>query len=524
MSTPRASSWFVGLLTSTLVHAVLFGALRQAELAPRALSGQSTLVTLPELTPRERGEPPPIEQRPPENPPVPPGTPEPAKPEREDEVRAGIEESRAATQAWVGFAEATEHLARQSTVEQSALSPNPGDGRRAGTATPAPVPPTPPVSASPPQPDTPNQAAEAAPAPVGERATPREAPSEPRNDEEQVNETHRRPSPASDAMDSRRNGVTPDDQTQQPESSEPTPSNPAPGNPSPSQSAPIPTSPIQPGPERRNPEPRDPQRQNEPQRDEVPASERPEADLPVPVPSEPVETSPPPISPQQLTPPFPPDITPVTPETPDVRRATDAFDGTRTTDETDSVTSARPIGAALPPPPSLQPTERAAPGSANSPPPAESTPTNEARPTPASAPQAVASPGGLGGRPGEQSDADSDATALQETVEVRPGRVAAAKGLKITTVRPRWSITTMATARPKNPEVVITFGRTGRVLKAEFFEGKTTGEPDVDGPLLNAIYQWTATGEALRKLPLDQDSAPKRGVKLKMRILLGSDS
>jgi len=105
-----------------------------------------------------------------------------------------------------------------------------------------------------------------------------------------------------------------------------------------------------------------------------------------------------------------------------------------------------------------------------------------------------------GDRPAEESDAESDAMALEEAVEVRPGRVVAGKGLRIRTIKPRFSVTTQLVAQPKNAVVRVRFGRAGRVVKAGFLPGRGTGYPDVDGPLLDAIYRWTATGEALARL------------------------
>lgn len=122
-----------------------------------------------------------------------------------------------------------------------------------------------------------------------------------------------------------------------------------------------------------------------------------------------------------------------------------------------------------------------------------------------------------GDKPGEQDDREADASAIIDSIDVVPGRPAAAKGLRIQTSRPQWSMATKLTARPRNPAIRIVFGPTGRVTKADFVLGKSTGYPDVDQPLLNAIYRWTARGEAIDKLnPADSRS----GVSVTVNIIL----
>jgi len=95
----------------------------------------------------------------------------------------------------------------------------------------------------------------------------------------------------------------------------------------------------------------------------------------------------------------------------------------------------------------------------------------------------------------------SDAAAMESAIEIKPGKVLAGKGLQIRTVRPEWAVATRLSASPRNPVVKITFGRSGRVIRASFVEGQSTGEREVDGPLLAALYRWTAKGEQLSALP-----------------------
>ena len=120
---------------------------------------------------------------------------------------------------------------------------------------------------------------------------------------------------------------------------------------------------------------------------------------------------------------------------------------------------------------------------------------------PASKPSVAPATSGDGNKPGIVDDAEAEATALADPVDVVVnGKVAAAKGLKIRTVAPEFATTTLLTARPRNPRVLITFSKSGKVSKAEFVPGMSTGFIDVDQPLLNAIYRWTAQGEPLAKL------------------------
>ncbi len=123
--------------------------------------------------------------------------------------------------------------------------------------------------------------------------------------------------------------------------------------------------------------------------------------------------------------------------------------------------------------------------------------------------------------PGIVTDKEAVASALKAAPVVVPGRVVAAEGLEISTRRPQWSRTTRATARPRNPVMWITFGRDGRVQRAGFLsDGErvyNTGFQDVDEPLLNAVYRWTARGRALDELPPDQ---PGAGVTIRLRVLL----
>lgn len=96
-------------------------------------------------------------------------------------------------------------------------------------------------------------------------------------------------------------------------------------------------------------------------------------------------------------------------------------------------------------------------------------------------------------------DTDAVSKETDESVsEYVLGKPLSAKGLDIQTVRPEWSVRTKLMARPRNPRVKIHFTRAGKV-KLVVLEA-STGEPDVDRPLLDAIYKWRATGAPLEKL------------------------
>lgn len=136
-------------------------------------------------------------------------------------------------------------------------------------------------------------------------------------------------------------------------------------------------------------------------------------------------------------------------------------------------------------------------------------PVPAANPTASESPNRTTSPrplfeprtSGNGKAPGEPDDRESEATSLNDPIDITiNGKVASAKGLKIRTVQPEFATTTRLTARPRSPQVSITFNKTGKVVRAAFTPGRSTGYEDVDQPLLNAIYRWTARGETLAKL------------------------
>lgn len=137
-------------------------------------------------------------------------------------------------------------------------------------------------------------------------------------------------------------------------------------------------------------------------------------------------------------------------------------------------------------------------------------------PQPAGAPGTPGAPNASGPtqHPGERSDRESDASSLKDALVVLPGRPAAAQGLEIITKRPVFSKYVRTVASPDNPVFDVTFGRTGRVLKA--VQVKSSGFPDVDDPVYNAVMGWRAKGQRLSEI----GPGPDDGITLTIQIVL----
>lgn len=143
------------------------------------------------------------------------------------------------------------------------------------------------------------------------------------------------------------------------------------------------------------------------------------------------------------------------------------------------------------------------------------TPTNESpeKPTtptesPASESQAEprpAAPSGSDDQPGLPSDRESNPTAREAAVTIDDwGKPAAGEGIEIIPRRPRWGATVSSLAWPRNPTVIIAFGRDGTARDVRFAsDGKrvlNTGSEEVDRILLNAVYNWRAKGAKIESL------------------------
>jgi hypothetical protein len=114
------------------------------------------------------------------------------------------------------------------------------------------------------------------------------------------------------------------------------------------------------------------------------------------------------------------------------------------------------------------------------------------------------------------ADKQADATSRKKVVEYRLGEPLAAEGLDIKTVRPQWSIRTQVMTFPRSPLVRISFNRFGSAAKVELLQ--STGYEDVDRPLMDALYRWRATGEALRALsPTDPDATVEVTLRIRLR-------
>jgi hypothetical protein len=163
-------------------------------------------------------------------------------------------------------------------------------------------------------------------------------------------------------------------------------------------------------------------------------------------------------------------------------------------------------------PASIAPTPVA--NSASNPAPTTATNSAERNPSTTNASGSAAStPGAAGGAAGgsdlqgSPSDAESQAAAVVPNVSFRPGTPLAAKGVRIITRAPRFSITARVASSPRNPTLELTFNREGKVVSGKFVEGQASGYDDIDGPILDAAMRWTATGKKLAEVLGDDPKA-----------------
>ncbi len=118
-------------------------------------------------------------------------------------------------------------------------------------------------------------------------------------------------------------------------------------------------------------------------------------------------------------------------------------------------------------------------------------------PTPPGLPVPQRTGTGSEGR-GILSDRESLASAIKKAVVVEKwGQPLVAKGLRIRTVRPKFSKYTEITSRG-SPVVRILFDRSGKAREVILLS--SSGVQDVDRPVMDAAYQWTATGKELEEL------------------------
>lgn len=121
------------------------------------------------------------------------------------------------------------------------------------------------------------------------------------------------------------------------------------------------------------------------------------------------------------------------------------------------------------------------------------------------------------GNGGNGADRDSDAFITANRYDIRPGQPLSARGLSIKTVAPRWTTATRSRHAFRNPTVRVKFGRTGKVLWANYLPGKDAGHPDVSEPLRDAMLRWTAQGDELSTIPPED---PDAGVVLEFKVFL----
>jgi hypothetical protein len=155
------------------------------------------------------------------------------------------------------------------------------------------------------------------------------------------------------------------------------------------------------------------------------------------------------------------------------------------------------------PPASVAPTDRATPI------PPQPTPAPTPAPNPAPNPAQPGQSPAPAGAPGIEDERAADA-AMRRTARELPidrlGRPLQASGeIQMITVRPTWSLQVRNAYNPRrNPFVEIRFGADGRVKLARFVampDGSAgSGYEEVDQPLLNAVYRWTAKGKAIEAL------------------------
>jgi len=147
--------------------------------------------------------------------------------------------------------------------------------------------------------------------------------------------------------------------------------------------------------------------------------------------------------------------------------------------------------------------------------PSPQTPTQQPATSPSVAPVAGL-PGsvGPGQSQGERSDRESDATSIADVPPSlwKNGKPLARKGLEIKTKKPALPILTQLTTRPGNPICEILFGKDGVPVSCKVL--LSSGYPDVDGPVLDALYRWRAKGSQLDKL------APGKTLTFRVRFIL----
>ncbi|MEO0966512.1 MAG: hypothetical protein AAFY08_15530 [Planctomycetota bacterium] len=90
----------------------------------------------------------------------------------------------------------------------------------------------------------------------------------------------------------------------------------------------------------------------------------------------------------------------------------------------------------------------------------------------------------------------SQLTRVELDTPVRPGRVITGPGIQINTVVPRISTVARISTLPYgNPKYAVTFDTDGVVINVDPI--RPAGPANWEGPIVNSLYNWTATGERL---------------------------
>ncbi|GMV24387.1 MAG: hypothetical protein AMXMBFR58_04180 [Phycisphaerae bacterium] len=471
---PPSTSIGTGLLSSIILHVagVVALALLGNQAGGAAINRSATGVQIS------------LDAIPPVPPPKPPEESTPPDQEPRSELKLGIADGVTQTETWLGYKDPTPHVATPATIEQAAMSIASGPMSEIGkVGGESPVPQD--ALDAPSDQDLAPAPPEMTPAPVIAQTDP-SPPSPPAPTSTLIDPPVEAPTPTPDPA--------PPAQEARPALTQPPP-------------PPIEDAPV-----------------------DVPDADPPAPDLTAPVAKEPTITP--------ATPPLDPEPAPADQPVDEHNPAEPPADA-KTADQTQDPTAApaakpdaKPDAEVTEFPQSALPPaeERSDTPDARDPrksPPQDQPPTTaEPRPTPPSptaptsrAPAIKGTRPGTSGRPGDLTDQYADPTSLlRDVVDVVPGRPAAAKGLKIKTTPPQWGVTTMLIRSARNPIVWIKFGRDGKVISANFVKGYSAGSPDVDGPLLDAIHEWRAEGEELKKIPAGKDS----GITITMRITLRS--
>ncbi len=102
-----------------------------------------------------------------------------------------------------------------------------------------------------------------------------------------------------------------------------------------------------------------------------------------------------------------------------------------------------------------------------------------------------------------KADSESPPAVRSKYDQVQPGQVLNVRGTRIRIVMPRFDMVAQMTATVRNPVFDIEFGPDGKVIKVT--TKRSSGYANIDSPILNSIYKWTATGKRIPKQLILED-------------------